>query len=88
MTAPVDLVSDGFALVLSIALPLLLAAILGALAGLAVTRVFGVQDAATAAVARGAAVLVALMVLGASWAGQVKEFTAASWGAMAEQASP
>lgn len=88
MTVPVDLVGDGFALVLAIALPLVLAALLGALAGVLVSRLFGVQDAATAALARGAAVLVALMVLGASWAGQVKDFTAASWGALGEQASP
>jgi flagellar biosynthesis protein FliQ len=88
MTAPVELVGDGFALVLAIALPLVIAAVLGALAGVLVTRMFGVQDAATAALARGAAVLVALMVLGASWAGQVKDFTATSWATLAERASP
>lgn len=88
MTAPVELVGDGFALVLTIALPLVLAALLGALTGVLVTRMFGLQDAATATLARGAAVLVALFVLGASWAGQVKTFTATSWAALAEQAPP
>lgn len=84
MTAAVQLVHDGFALVLAIALPMLGAALVGVLAAAVVARLLGIQDAASSAVARAAAMLAVLAVLGATWADEVRTFTATSWGTLAE----
>lgn len=82
MNASSQLVHDGFALVLGIALPMLAAALVGVLLAAAVARLMGVQDPASSAVARAAAILVALAVLGATWAEQVRGFAAQTWASL------
>ncbi len=79
MTSAVQLVHDGFALVLGIALPMLAAALAGVLAAAIVGRAVGLQDPASSTVARALAMLVAIAVLGAAWAEQVRGFAASSW---------
>lgn len=88
MTAAVQLVHDGFALVLAIALPMLGAALVGVLVAAVVARLMGIQDAASSAVARGAAMLAVLAVLGATWADEVRTFTARSWATLGEAGQP
>lgn len=84
MNAPLQLVHDGFALVLGIAMPMLAAALAGVLVAALVARMLGVTDAASSGVARAAAMLVALAVLGAAWGEQVRGFAAASWATLAD----
>jgi flagellar biosynthesis protein FliQ len=88
MSAAVQLVHDGFALVLAIALPMLGAALAGVLAAAVVARLMGIQDAASSALARAAAMLAVLAVLGATWADEVRAFTASSWATLAESGQP
>lgn len=88
MNAAVQLVHDGFAVVLGIALPMLAAALAGVLVSALVGRLMGIHDAASSGVARAAAMLVALAVLGAAWAEQVREFAASSWATLAAAGHP
>jgi flagellar biosynthesis protein FliQ len=83
MSTLVELVHAGFALVLAIAVPLLLAALAGVLVAAVIARGFGVQDAAMGMLARAVAVLVALMVLGAGWAASMVAFTDEAWSGLA-----
>lgn len=79
----IELVQDGFALVLEIAVPLLVAALVGVLAAAAIARAFGIQDAAMGLLTRAIAVLVAITILGAGWAASVTTFTADAWSSLA-----
>jgi flagellar biosynthesis protein FliQ len=83
MSALVELVHGGFALVLAIAVPLLAAGLVGVLVAAAISRAFGIQDAALGMLARAVAVLVAVMVLGAGWAASTTSFTAEAWAGLA-----
>lgn len=79
MTDAVALVHDGFALVLAIAIPLVAAAVVGVLLAVLATRTLGIADPALGAVARSLAVFAALAVFGATWATQLRDFTASAW---------
>ena len=83
MSTPLEVVHAGFALVLEIAMPMLAAALAGVLVAAVLARMLGVQDAASSAVVRAAAMLVALAVLGTAWADQVRSFAASSWATLA-----
>jgi flagellar biosynthesis protein FliQ len=83
MSALVELVHGGFALVLAIAVPLLVAALAGVVVAAAISRAFGIQDAALGLLARSIAVLVAVVVLGAGWAASTTQFTGDAWGSLA-----
>ncbi|HWB79421.1 MAG TPA: hypothetical protein VG755_30875 [Nannocystaceae bacterium] len=78
-----ELVQDGFALVLEIAVPLFVAALAGVLAAAAIARAFGIQDAAMGLLTRGIAVLVAITIFGAGWAASVTGFTRDAWSGLA-----
>ena len=83
MSDGVALVHDGFALLLTIAIPLVAAAVVGVLLAVLATRALGIADPAVGAVARALAVFAALAVFGATWATQLHDFTATAWSQLA-----
>jgi hypothetical protein len=83
MNASMSLVHDAFGVVIAIAVPMLAAALAGVLVAGVLGRLMGVGDASGAAVVRAAAMLVAIAVLGAAWADEVRGFAATSWATLA-----
>jgi len=83
MNQSLPLVHDAFAVVIAIAVPMLAAALAGVLVAGVLGRLTGVGDASGAAVVRAAAMLVAIGILGAAWADEVRGFAARSWSTLA-----
>jgi flagellar biosynthesis protein FliQ len=78
-----ELVQEGFSLVIEIAVPMLLAALVGVLAAAGIARAFGIQDAAMGLLTRAIAVIAAITILGAGWAASVTSFTRDAWSGLA-----
>ena len=78
-----ELVQQGFGLVIEIAVPLLLAALVGVLAAAGIARAFGIQDPAMGLLTRAIAVIAAIAVLGVGWAASITAFTSEAWSGLA-----
>lgn len=83
MNESLPLVQDAFGIVIAIAVPMLAAALAGVLVAGVLGRMTGVADASGGAVVRAAAMFVAIAVLGAAWADEVRGFASRSWATLA-----
>jgi flagellar biosynthesis protein FliQ len=80
----IDVVHEGFALVLALAWPLVGAAVAGVLAAAILGRVTGLQDQTLGLVGRMVAVVVAVVLLAAGMAEAVRAFTRETWSTLPE----